>query len=135
MANATNIISAATALELAYIHQEIERGKEMLVQLDEYDSKEKEAKREAFHVQGVENALRRRVSGYQLGVPHRFGSNDGHYIISGISPDITRHIILAHIEKKKAKLAELCIKARMELNGLVKDTEAETTDEPGEAQA
>lgn len=118
-------ISAATATELAYAHQEVERGREMLAMLDEYDRKEKEDKNGPFHIEGVESALRRRVRGYELRIPERWGTTHGWAILSGVSPEITRCVILAHIEKQRARLAELCIKARMELDGLVPDSDAE----------
>lgn len=106
------LISAETAMGIAVAYQEIARGQELLVQLNQ----DIEAGLEPFpEGSNVEDVFRRSVSGYQLGIP--MGSGGARRLITGISPEIARHVIVAHIERQHNEIAELCAKARVELDG------------------
>ena len=101
-----NIISMKVASAIAFAHQEITKGEALLKELRDGKKWGRPVDfRDAF-------GSRREL---QLGIP----SGDNAHRLYGVSPDLADYVIEAHVAKKRAELAELCVKARMELDGHV----------------
>jgi len=100
-----NTISQEVAAAIWQAHREIETATKLLAEIvDKKKWGDEPTLRDAFG----------RVRGFQFGVP--MGS-DGHRLFD-VSPELSRHVIEAHIANKQRELAEACIAARMELDGL-----------------
>lgn len=99
------MITLETARDIAFAYREIEVAEKLLAQITEsMDRRETPDLRDAFG---------RQVGGLQLGVPS--GSN-GHRLFD-VPWEIARPVIEAHMAQKKALIATLCAKARIELDG------------------
>lgn len=103
-------ITRDTAAAIWSAHREIEAGQKLLEDMererkliDERADKHAPTLRDAFG----------RVRQLQLGVP----SGENAHRLLDVSPTLAVSVIRAHIENKRAELAECCERARIELNG------------------
>jgi hypothetical protein len=99
------MITAETALEIAYAYREIETAEKLLAEItNEFTKRLKDPP-------DIRDAFGRRQEGLQLGVPS--GSN-GHRLYN-VPWSLAKPVIEAHIANQKAIVAALCEKARTEL--------------------
>ena len=96
------MITKQTAYEICCAYNEIEHGKQLLIDLDE--AAEEHGTPEIRDVFG-------RLKGLQLGVPT---STNSHRLFD-VAPELGRQIIKTHIAQKEAELAVLNERARAEL--------------------
>lgn len=101
-----NVITKETAVEIAYTHREIENGTKLLEKILE----DKKWHRGAVDIRDAFGRPRE----LQLGIP----SGENATQLYGLSWDLARPVIEAHIGKMQAKLVELSAIARMEMDGL-----------------
>jgi hypothetical protein len=100
------VLSQRTATDIALAHREIEMASKLLAEAKYAEKWNTQLDlRDAFG----------RQRGLELCVP---SGRDGHRMYA-LSPDLAKYVIEAHVEKTKARLAELCVIARMELDGVV----------------
>lgn len=100
------IISQKTSTDIALAHREIRTARDLLAEAADAAKWNRELDlRDAFG----------RQRGLELGVP---SGRDGHRMF-GLSPDLAKYVIEAHVGKMEARLTELCAIARMELDGVV----------------
>lgn len=99
------MITAETAIAIAYAYREIETAEKLLAEIEET------MKGYRHEPPDIRDAFGRRVDGLQLGVPS--GSN-GHRLFN-VNWMLARPIIMAHIANQKAVVAAQCVKARAEL--------------------
>jgi hypothetical protein len=62
-----------------------------------------------------EDAFGRRYRNYEFGIP---SGGNGHRLV-GVTPKMARYVIESHIAECKRALAEACVIARMELDGVI----------------
>lgn len=106
------MISKDTAVQIAYAYRDIETGEELLNKIikDMRHGEKDVDLRDAFG----------RKRGLELGIPSGSGSTR----LYQLSWDLAQPVIVAHIAKVRARLAELNAIARMEMDGLIPAKEA-----------
>ena len=107
------MITRKTASDIWLCHDELEKAKKLLIDLNELKNKwpKEQLLRDVFG----------RPSGLQLGVP----SGQNSHRLFDVDPELAKSCIIAHIAQKKAELVAANERARIELN-----LETDTTPTP-----
>lgn len=103
------LVSKNTAMRIALAYQEIERGEQLLAQVNEALAQRKE--RWPDKEEDLRDALGYRHRDLQLGVPTGGGARQ----LIGVSYELAVPVIESHIANERAKLAALSALARTEL--------------------
>jgi hypothetical protein len=101
-----NVITKETSALIAYAHEEVATAKGLLGTI---------AAARPGHEPDFRDSFGRRRHSLQLGVP----SGETSRQLFDVSFEFAAYIIEAHIAKMEARIAELCQRARMELDGIV----------------
>ncbi|WP_103018153.1 hypothetical protein [Alicycliphilus denitrificans] len=102
------MITQETAALIFHAYREIEAGQKLLDDMKAIRSREGLDR----HAPTIKDAFGR-PQHLQLGIP----SGENSHRILGVSPFLAESVIRAHIENKRAELAEIQERARIELQG------------------
>ena len=100
------MITKELCVKIYHCYDEIEKAEKLLSELATRIREDKEKTRPTLN-----NAFGERV-GLQLGVP----SGNGGHTLYGVNFDLSIKVIESHIENHKARLKELEVMAKLELN-------------------
>lgn len=103
------MITRETAAAIWSAYREIEAGEKLLADM----AAERESMKVDRHAPTLRDAFGR-VRQLQLGIPH---GDNGHRLLD-VSPMLAESVIRAHIEHKRAELAEVNERARIELSAV-----------------
>ena len=108
-----NIISVATCIEIYNAHREIEAADNLIAQID---TREDEWSRAAGEYLPRGNGP---LDGERHSLTLSSATFSSSKTIANVSPKLARYIILAHADEARKKLSEACLRAKMELDGIL----------------
>lgn len=104
------MIKKQTAAKIYHAYEEIENASELLSKL-----REREAKGDDM----TPSDKWGRKSGFTFGFPSHYSDTSHGHSLYDVTPQLAKYVVEAHLAKTQALLAELQVKARMEIDGLV----------------